>query len=92
MQAAYSDERPNLAEDMTKKAIGNNSVVSGDSMQRNSYDILQDGGKGFAIQDIITYFTKIDFVVEAMTFGSGLLHINTMADNELPFIAGATAG
>jgi hypothetical protein len=49
MQASYSDKRKNLAEDMTKNAIGNNSVISGDSMQRNSYDVLQDGGRGFSI-------------------------------------------
>lgn len=56
MQAAYSDERKNLAEDMTKNSIGNNSIISGDSMQRNSYDILQDGGKGLSLKDIVTVF------------------------------------
>ena len=56
MQAAYSDERKNLAEDLTKNSIGNNSIISGDSMQRNSYDILQDGGKGFSLKDIVTVF------------------------------------
>jgi len=58
--------------------LGSNKIVSGDSMQRNSYDNLQRGGRGMNIKDIVDVFYNNKFITETMTFTSELLHLDTM--------------
>jgi len=69
-----------------------NSIISGDSMQRNAYDTLISGGKGMNIKDIIQYFGQVKFVTGSMTATSELWNIDTMLKNNSYFTAGSTTG
>jgi len=69
-----------------------NSVISGDSMQRNAYDTLLSGGKGMNIKDIIQYFLQVKFVTGSMTATSELWNIDTMLKDNSFFTAGSTTG